>query len=435
MAKDLAPIPRFPLPDEWEPDGTRCVIVRIPDDAQYLATLTGLLDLLKWSDNFARDDTKTGAAVVCRTWQTALEIQPITWGDCEQVTLRQNPDNPCQLQQSSDGGDTWTLAFDYSLCADNITVPAPYPGSGTGASDAAAASVRNIFEALTNLVDCGGTREDYIATATTYLRAFDAGYANPIALGAIYDAFCPLSSGDKTLYKSDCPYGDHKDDLQACADVDGLYDWLNCAAATINSWLNDTSNDLMNALNSAAAALSGNGWQLASQGGGGGGSGFGDTCNNVFWWYFEGADHQYTLEHASVQSGGYSGNCVEADATPWFNGVNYTQGLHFKAVFTNAGTVSEFEGRYYATTTVGYTGLSVFVYDETDTLQWSNSGTGGDSTSWSLFGVGGLSLAVDAGWYVVYDVSNSDNVLGNLLGDVHKIDNVHITGTGIRFAD
>lgn len=30
--------------------------------------------------------------------------------------LRQNPDNSCQLQQSLDGGETWTLAFDYSLC-------------------------------------------------------------------------------------------------------------------------------------------------------------------------------------------------------------------------------------------------------------------------------------------------------------------------------
>ncbi len=31
--------------------------------------------------------------------------------------LRQNPDNVCQLQQSDDGGVTWTLAFDYALCS------------------------------------------------------------------------------------------------------------------------------------------------------------------------------------------------------------------------------------------------------------------------------------------------------------------------------
>lgn len=30
--------------------------------------------------------------------------------------LRQNSENPCQLEQSTDGGLTWTLAFDYSEC-------------------------------------------------------------------------------------------------------------------------------------------------------------------------------------------------------------------------------------------------------------------------------------------------------------------------------
>lgn len=278
MAKDQAPIARFPLPDDWEPEGTRCVIVNIPDDPQYLATLTGLLDLLKWSDNFARDDTKEGAATVCRTWQKALEAQPLTWGDCEQMILRQNPTNPCQLQQSQDGGDTWTLAFDYSLCADVITVPAPYPGSETGASDAAAASMRNIFEQLCNLVDCEASRDSYIATATAYMRTYDAGYANPAALGAIYDAFCALDPTEQDYAKSDCPYQEHKDDMEACASVEGLYDWLNCAAATINGWLDDTSSDLMSALNQAAAALTGNGWQNTAAGGSGGGAGFGATC-------------------------------------------------------------------------------------------------------------------------------------------------------------
>jgi len=32
------------------------------------------------------------------------------------IMLRQNPEDPCQLEQSLDDGETWTLAFDYSLC-------------------------------------------------------------------------------------------------------------------------------------------------------------------------------------------------------------------------------------------------------------------------------------------------------------------------------
>lgn len=34
----------------------------------------------------------------------------------EGTLLRQNPDDSCQLEQSVDGGATWTLAFDYGLC-------------------------------------------------------------------------------------------------------------------------------------------------------------------------------------------------------------------------------------------------------------------------------------------------------------------------------
>lgn len=34
----------------------------------------------------------------------------------EGTLLRQNPDDFCQLEQSQDGGATWTLAFDYGLC-------------------------------------------------------------------------------------------------------------------------------------------------------------------------------------------------------------------------------------------------------------------------------------------------------------------------------
>lgn len=36
--------------------------------------------------------------------------------DCMSLQLRQKPDDDCVLQQSLDGGDTWTDVFDFSLC-------------------------------------------------------------------------------------------------------------------------------------------------------------------------------------------------------------------------------------------------------------------------------------------------------------------------------
>lgn len=88
----LLPVPRFPLPENWEPEGVTCVSFVIPDDPEYLAVLTGLVDELKWSRSFARDDTGEGAAIVSRTWAKALETRIFQTGECDVAQIRVNPD-------------------------------------------------------------------------------------------------------------------------------------------------------------------------------------------------------------------------------------------------------------------------------------------------------------------------------------------------------
>lgn len=115
---------RYELPAIWEPGEDWCVCVRIPGTSDHLATLADHLDLLTWSNMYARDNTRRGAAIVARRWQSALNSAPIarcTGG----LMLRQNPENPCQLQQSTDNGESWTLAFDYSLCG-AVDIPPLY---------------------------------------------------------------------------------------------------------------------------------------------------------------------------------------------------------------------------------------------------------------------------------------------------------------------
>lgn len=282
MPRNYVPIPRIELPDDWEPEGVVCALVPMPDDPQYLAMLVGLIDQLRYSALFGRDPTKTGAAIVARTWAAALKDRPILISDCEgdmPFRLRQSPVNPCILEQSLDGGATWSLAFNYSLCGGSVVVVPPYPDSDTGASDAAAQVMRNIFEGLLNILDCEAqSRDEYIALATTYMRTFDASYSNPAALGSVYDAYCALDEEEKETAKEDCTYVPHKEELQDCFASDGLIDDLNCLSDTIMDWLNDTSDALMDALNKAAAALTGSGWQAAAAGGAGGGAGFGYDC-------------------------------------------------------------------------------------------------------------------------------------------------------------
>lgn len=121
---DMLRIPRIELPDDWMPEGTVCALVPIPDDPQFLAALVGLIDQLRYSRNFARDATATGAAIVARTWDSALATGPIVTVDCEGAMtvfdVRQNEENPCILEKSTDGGETWTEWADLSLCPPTV---------------------------------------------------------------------------------------------------------------------------------------------------------------------------------------------------------------------------------------------------------------------------------------------------------------------------
>ena len=309
---DFYQTPRFQLPDDLEPEGTVCVRFRVPDDPQYIAQIIGLVDMLKWSRNFAHDETKIGAATVSRTWQAALESFPVEVENCMPYLLRQNPADPCQKQQSTDGGETWTLAWDDKLCQQVITFPAPFVGSGTGAEDAAANVIQNLQKKLIQIADdnCGLDRELAIGEMTLYLRSFMSGFANVVGLGAVFDEYCALSSEEKLLWQEDCQYDEQWSDLKDCSDADGLFDWLNCGAAMLQDWLNDTGSDLMNALNQVAATLDGNTFQqMAGNGAAGGGAGFaacdpcfGETSTERDYDFTTSDDSFYAVVHAGSPS-------------------------------------------------------------------------------------------------------------------------------------
>src|SRR5690349_3955068 len=118
--KDMIPVARFPLPDDWSPEGIVCLSIPVPNDSQFIAALIGITDQLKYSFNFARDDTRTGAATVARTWREALASQPITIVDCEGaggvMEVRQNPETPCILEYRNPGDDLWIAFADLTLC-------------------------------------------------------------------------------------------------------------------------------------------------------------------------------------------------------------------------------------------------------------------------------------------------------------------------------
>jgi len=127
------PLAKWVLPDVVDPPDRICYQISVPNNRFHKAAFFGaLLDLAsayKWSDDPAH--TAKSVALVWRDIIDDIRLCPApllvggAGGDDENM-IRQNPDNPCELQTSINGTD-WCTFADFSLC-----LPAPaQPGGGT----------------------------------------------------------------------------------------------------------------------------------------------------------------------------------------------------------------------------------------------------------------------------------------------------------------
>lgn len=291
MEPNTVPIGRIELPDDWEPEGIICARVPIPDDPQYFSMLIGLVDQLRNSALFERDPTRTGAAIVSRTWENALNSMPIIIINCEgdemPTILRDDPADPCNVQQSIDGGATWFHAFTKD-CGESGGVETPTDE----AAEAAGHFIYNLWVKITELLNEENTmnefQTDYCAWLDTIGVTVDATNGGPYencqdAGEALWEQWGAMTGPQKAAAIDPCSYMPMFEEIQSCFDDGGLIDWLNCASEALAGWLNETSTALMATLNAVAAGITGADAQSASNyDGGGGGAGFGGDCAGVF---------------------------------------------------------------------------------------------------------------------------------------------------------
>lgn len=416
------------------PDDDYCVQVYIPRNTDYLINFfTALSHFGKWVA--WKENGDNNAKAVADRWKQSIELTHEKWaeGECMSFLLRQNPTNPCQLQQSVDGGTTWTLAFDYTLCETTITVAAPYTGSETGQADASGAIINNFWKALPTMaaVYCGGSREDYITAATAYMRTFDPSYANPSALGAVYDAYCAATTEEQDAAVTDCPYQQKFEEQSACINSDGLIDWLNCFSDQIAAWLNETNDAIIEALNQAAASLSGNGWQTMTYGNAGGGAGFGGGCINEYVVTYDTGSTPYTLVHGTEIAGGNPNDC--AQSVGWYGFGNW-QGSSVTRIDLASGTLDALtiDDQVYSLPTGTIVGVQLDHYDNTDTLLNTTS-TSHDYAvavgSWYTFAaLTGLGWEISAGDYILIYVGITTTSEANANSTDVRVDNLTISG-------
>jgi len=110
--------PVFAIPDVPEPEGTRCILVHVPDNLEHLAAFYGAVRTLTNWRNWALDPDHN--ATKCATlWRNLLEEFPITtFGECEMPTPIFQQAGDCTLQVSYDEGATWEDIFNAQVCAD-----------------------------------------------------------------------------------------------------------------------------------------------------------------------------------------------------------------------------------------------------------------------------------------------------------------------------
>lgn len=125
----------FVLPTVVNPPDTICYQIEVPNDPAYIQAFYGVLyDLTLWT-SWQRDTAHTGilAADVWKKIWLYVVTHPNNCGPAvmvgadtgDDMAIRQNPDNPCEIQSSADGTH-WCTFIDLSLC---FGVP-QQPGGG-----------------------------------------------------------------------------------------------------------------------------------------------------------------------------------------------------------------------------------------------------------------------------------------------------------------
>lgn len=97
------------------PSEVVCGRLFIPNDRQLIANIVGALLELTKAYNWQQFGAVTVAETVAAMLIMVNGFMDDTCEDCN-MTLRADPENPCILQQSVDGGVTWVTILDTSTC-------------------------------------------------------------------------------------------------------------------------------------------------------------------------------------------------------------------------------------------------------------------------------------------------------------------------------
>lgn len=269
------------LPETINPGRWKCVKVFIPDDLQYYAAFWGAYEYFTtWKAWQRTGDTKGKQAAA--VWKVGFDAARLLWPDmegCEMpFLLRDDPNDPCAVEQSLDGGTTWIHAFTKD-CDDPAT---PIPTPSAAAAEAAGNFMFNLYINIFQELNTNPTRSafsdwfcDYLDTiGITY--TFDTCGASGTSLWDLWDE---ADAPTKAAWLDPCNLVPNYEELQACYDIDGVIDWVNCTTQTLLDWLGENVDPMFEELHAIWQTMTGESAQNAfDYDGGGPGADFGSPC-------------------------------------------------------------------------------------------------------------------------------------------------------------
>jgi hypothetical protein len=254
--------PAYLLPENPTPEGMICIPAYIPDDPLYIAAFWGQYDELTTWLAWERDAEHKGkeAATI---WKTARDRSRDEWieqGGCGgSDMLRQNEENPCLIERSTDNGETWETLVDMSLCKNESFDP--YEGE-TPPQDAPVAAAASIVTELMRLVDWGideAETGEIVSTYQWYLRPWTNNNVTPAAiawLNGIEDHLQDINDfGDSSEWLPFYNFLACRLQSARSEECNTVFCWLNEAAEDIYTWLNESSEWVYNTLEATARAL------------------------------------------------------------------------------------------------------------------------------------------------------------------------------------
>lgn len=257
---------RLKLPDDWEPTGYQCVTLQIPAGEQYLHAFSAAVGLLTIQKTWARDDTRTGAKTVAKTWENALYIMP------------------------------WSVS---DTCA---VIAVPPITNQDDADDAAAAVILQFFVPIIHTINTLAPTSAGCSTAVDAVMADLADYGADSATRGQLERLCAdlneLPPADRLNYELGCPQIDQWEDLRNKI-KDNPLDWLNKLSEWLLGWVDSTTDKIFESINTVSGLLGGaNIFNFIAHHGGitpGGGAGFGTDCEWEHTFDFTTGDHGWFL--------------------------------------------------------------------------------------------------------------------------------------------